>query len=40
VALLADGGRVMSAYGMGERRFYVVTEADRRLTTIQMPEDY
>lgn len=37
---LQRGFRLFSAYGMGERRFWVITEADRSVTTILMPEDY
>ena len=32
--------RVLSAYGDGPRRFWIITEADRSVTTILMPEDY
>jgi hypothetical protein len=32
--------RLLSAYGTGQRRFWIVTEADRSVTTILMPEDY
>lgn len=37
---LKEGGRVMSVYGHGERRFWVITEADRSVTTVLMPSDY
>jgi hypothetical protein len=37
---LKEGLRLLSAYGTGERRFWVITEADRSLTTILMPADY
>jgi hypothetical protein len=37
---LKEGFRLLSAYGKGERRFWVITEADRSVTTILMPEDY
>lgn len=37
---LKDGSRVMSVYGNGERRFWVITEADRSSTTVLMPSDY
>ena len=37
---LKEGFRLLSAYGTGERRFWVITEADRSATTILMPEDY
>ena len=34
------GNRILSAYGKGERRFWIITEADRSVTTILLPEDY
>jgi len=37
---LIHGGRLFSAYGMGENRFWIITEADYSSTTIMMPEDY
>jgi hypothetical protein len=37
---LKEGFRLLSAYGTGERRFWVITEADRSATTILMPQDY
>ena len=37
---LEDGYRLLSAYGDGDRRFWIITEADRSATTILMPEDY
>jgi hypothetical protein len=37
---LREGFRLLSAYGRGERRFWVITEADRSATTILLPEDY
>lgn len=38
---LRDGdGRLFSAYAAGERRFWIITEADRSVTTILLPEDY
>jgi hypothetical protein len=37
---LKEGFRLLSAYGTGERRFWIITEADRSVTTILMPEDY
>jgi hypothetical protein len=35
-----DGGRLFSAYGQGEERFWVITEADRSITTVLLPDDY
>jgi hypothetical protein len=37
---LHDGDRLFSAYGQGEERFWVITEADRAVTTVLLPEDY
>ena len=37
---LKEGFRLLSAYGTGERRFWIITEADRSVTTILMPDDY
>lgn len=37
---LKSGDRVMSVYGNGPRRFWVITEADRSVTTVLMPSDY
>ena len=37
---LHHGGRLFSAYGQGKERFWVITEADRSITTILLPEDY
>jgi hypothetical protein len=37
---LKDGDRLLSAYRAGNKRFWIITEADRSVTTILMPEDY
>ena len=37
---LHQGGRLFSAYGQAETRFWVITEADRSVTTVLLPEDY
>jgi hypothetical protein len=37
---LLQGGRLFSAYGQGKSRFWVITEADRSVTTVLLPEDY
>lgn len=37
---LEHGGRLFSAYGQGETRFWIITEADRSVTTVLLPEDY
>lgn len=37
---LQQGNRLLSAYGTDSQRFWIITEADRSVTTILMPEDY
>jgi hypothetical protein len=37
---LQHGWRVLSSYPVGETRVWVITEADRSVTTILLPEDY
>lgn len=37
---LQNGDRLFSAYGQGGNRFWVITEADRSVTTVLLPEDY
>jgi hypothetical protein len=37
---LHQGGRLFSAYGQGAHRFWVITESDRSVTTVLLPEDY
>ena len=37
---LKHGERLFSAYGEGEGRFWVITERDRSVTTVLMPQDY
>jgi hypothetical protein len=37
---LHDGDRLLSAYGQGEERFWIISEADRSLTTVLLPDDY
>lgn len=40
-AALKDGGRLLSVYYTAdETKFWLITEADRSLTTILLPEDY
>jgi hypothetical protein len=36
---LEHGGRLLSAYGEGSGRFWIITESDRSVTTILLPED-
>lgn len=35
-----NGRRLMSVYGNGDRRFWILTEANRSITTVLMPGDY
>ena len=37
---LREGRRLLSAYGRGDRRFWVISEADRSVTTVLLPDDY
>jgi hypothetical protein len=37
---LRDGHRVLSSYPVGEGRVWIITEADRSVTTILLPEEY
>ena len=37
---LEHGGRLLSVYGQGDKRFWIITEADRSVTTVLMPLDY
>lgn len=37
---LKDGDRLMSVYGPKDRQFWIITESDRSVTTILLPEDY
>jgi hypothetical protein len=37
---LRDGYRVLSSYPIGEERIWIITEADRAVTTILLPEEY
>ena len=39
-AALNNGSRLMSVYGTGERKFWILTEADRSSTTVLLPSDY
>lgn len=35
-----EGFRILSAYGQGSQRLWVITKADRSVTTILLPEEY
>ena len=37
---LRHGGRLFSAYGRKRERFWIITEADRSVTTVLLPLDY
>ena len=38
---LAQGGRIVSSYlAVNGTKFWLITEADRSITTILLPEDY
>ena len=35
-----QGERILSAYGTGENKLWIITEADRSVTTILRPDEY
>jgi hypothetical protein len=37
---LKHGWRLVSSYPVGEKRIWIITEADRSVTTILLPEEY
>jgi hypothetical protein len=37
---VTDGSRILSAYGTGEKKLYIITEWDRSVTTILRPDEY
>ena len=37
---LRDGGRLLSAWNIDDRRVWIITEADRSVTTVLFPNDY
>lgn len=37
---LREGGRLLSAWNIDDRRVWIITEADRSVTTVLFPEDY
>ena len=37
---LKNGWRILSSYPVGEKRVWVITEADRSCTTILLPSEY
>jgi hypothetical protein len=34
------GGRILSCYDIGGERIWIITEADRSVTTLLLPEEY
>ena len=39
-AILSGNGRIFSSYDIGTQRIWIITEADRSVTTVMLPEDY
>ena len=39
-AALKDGSRILSVYQFADTKFWIITEADRSVTTVLLPEDY
>jgi len=37
---VAQGFRILSSYHVGEERLWVITEADRSVTTVLRPDEY
>ena len=37
---IRNGWRVLSSYPIGQDRVWVITEADRSITTILLPDEY
>jgi hypothetical protein len=37
---LRHGWRIVSSYPVGGKTIWIITEADRAITTILLPEDY
>lgn len=37
---LEVGGQLLSAFGKGDRRFWIITIGDRSKTTVMLPADY
>ena len=37
---LKEGYRLLSVYRSGDTKFWIITEADRSVTTVLLPEDY
>jgi len=39
-AAVKHGGRLLSSYKVGEEVVWIITESDRSVTTLLLPEDY
>ena len=37
---IEDGNRILSSYTIGGERLWIITEADRRNSTLLLPEEY
>ena len=37
---IRSGGRLMSSYDLGDKQLWIITEADRTVTTLLLPEEY
>lgn len=37
---VTHGNRILSSYLLGEDRIWIITEADRSLTTLLLPDEY
>ena len=37
---IKNGWRIVSSYPAGEKKVWIITEADRSVTTILLPEEY
>lgn len=40
LAAIVHGSRVLSSYKIADRKLWVITEADRSVTTLLLPEEY
>lgn len=37
---MKNGGRLLSVYKHGETKYWIITEADRSVTTVLLPDEY
>jgi hypothetical protein len=37
---VVNGWRILSSYSIGEERIWIITESDRSVTTLLLPEEY